>query len=274
MPAPAAGSDVVGRPKPGPKQQHKQQPQSPARQPPRSIYQGKERIPFWDAPLLVAVAANLVWPAVLLLLTGWSMLVVLYFRLERLVWATVLRRPSGAEYEGEDDAPVDVGLYWFGYGNHCERHAHEPSGGTAPHRYFDPRKPSVIYVHGFARRTTARCFRETFNWAHNDAAYGLDVNAAGACVCAHTFVRLDGWLAVYMRCRLAAAGGDGLTHVNACKHLPVRRLAGRRVERGHLLLEPARGRGNAAGHGEQDLDLQVRIYRACRSVVDIDPTMF
>jgi hypothetical protein len=47
---------------------------------------------------------------------------------------------------------MDVGLYWFGKGNICERAA-EPG---KPGRFFDPSKPSVIYVHGFSRRTTAR----------------------------------------------------------------------------------------------------------------------
>ncbi len=157
---------------------------------PRSIYESKERIPFWDAPLLVAVAANLVWPAVLMLLTGWSMLVVLCFRLERLLVRGLLRRAAAAKPEGEgeeDDAPVDVGLYFFGYGNHCEKWVDgEPQ---QRHRYFDPSKPSAIYVHGFARRTTARRFRETFNWAHNDPAYGLDVNAAGGWGCG-----VGGWI--------------------------------------------------------------------------------
>ena len=183
MPAAAVAAEV-GRPKPaGPQPQQQQPSPSLARgQPPRSIYEGKERIPFWDAPLLVAVAANLVWPALLLLLTVWSMLVVLYFRLERLVGAALcLRRPSGGADEGEDDAPVDVGLHWFGHDNHCEKMVWAEAEGAGPgQRCFDPSKPSVIYVHGFARRTTARRFRETFNWAHNDAAYGLDVNAADA----------------------------------------------------------------------------------------------
>ena len=106
---------------------------------------------------------------------------VLYFRLERLVGAALLRRPSGGEHEGEDDAPVDVGLHWFGHDNHCEKMVWAEAEDAGPgQRCFDPSKPSVIYVHGFARRTTARRFRETFNWALNDAAYGLDVNAADA----------------------------------------------------------------------------------------------
>ncbi len=171
-----------------------QQPVPLPRTPPRNIYEKRDdAAPFWDAPLIVAVVANVVWPAVLLVLTMWSMLVVLYFRLTRLVSEVVWRTPDVELCD--DDAPVDMGLYWFGLDNKCEKWqpAAAETGGKKSKKkktkrgvadqhghsqFFDPNKPSVIYVHGFSRRTTARKFRETFNWSHNDPQYGLDINSA------------------------------------------------------------------------------------------------
>lgn len=172
---------------------------------PRNIYEKQDVVPFYDAPLIVAVVANVVWPAVLLVLTVWSMLVVIYFRLARFLSENVLQTPAVHVHDG-DEAPVDMGLYFFGLDNQCEKWLPSSSSSAAEDlaptfpmsllrgrkgkkstiganpkgqcKFFDPCKPTVIYVHGFSRRTTARRFRETFNWAHSDKLYGLDINAA------------------------------------------------------------------------------------------------
>jgi hypothetical protein len=50
------------------------------------------------------------------------------------------------------DVEPDVGLHWFGPNNVCAKSGYPREENP----YFDPSKPSVIYVHGFSRRTTAR----------------------------------------------------------------------------------------------------------------------
>jgi len=131
--------------------------------------------------------------------------VVIYFRLARFLSENVLQTPAVHVHDG-DEAPVDMGLYFFGLDNQCEKWLPSSSSSAAEDlaptfrmsllrgskgkkstidanpkgqcKFFDPCKPTVIYVHGFSRRTTARRFRETFNWAHSDKLYGLDINAA------------------------------------------------------------------------------------------------
>ncbi|EWM28025.1 hypothetical protein Naga_100008g20 [Nannochloropsis gaditana] len=65
-----------------------------------------------------------------------------------------------------------TGLYWCGLGDVCER------DDLIFTPYFDPKKPSVVYVHGYQPRTIIRCFRESLNWGDNDNEFGLDMNAA------------------------------------------------------------------------------------------------
>lgn len=65
-----------------------------------SIYDAKETSSFWEAHLVVAVVANIVWPAVLLLISIGTMLVVTWFRLSRFGSKRILRRPSIAIHDG------------------------------------------------------------------------------------------------------------------------------------------------------------------------------
>ncbi len=69
----------------------------------------------------------------------------------------------------------DYGLYWFGYGNKSQKFV-----PGQPNPYFDPSKPTVIYVHGWEKDTGLRYFRETFNYKLNDPNYGINVNMADA----------------------------------------------------------------------------------------------
>ena len=52
---------------------------------------------------------------------------------------------------------LDFGLYFFG-----EKQNNDKYVVGKKNKYFDPKKPTVIYVHGWERGTTVRNFRETF----------------------------------------------------------------------------------------------------------------
>lgn len=83
-----------------------------------------------------------------------------------------LSRQQGQQHGVTEEEP-EMGLYWYGLGNVSEK---EGEGGES--RYFDPSKPSVIYVHGYQPHTIARRFRESLNWKENDLDFGLDIDAA------------------------------------------------------------------------------------------------
>lgn len=53
---------------------------------------------------------------------------------------------------------LDYGLYWFGYGDSWEKAV--PGQYNA---YYDPKKPTMIYVHGWQKGRTRHKNRETFN---------------------------------------------------------------------------------------------------------------
>jgi uncharacterized protein YjdB len=70
---------------------------------------------------------------------------------------------------------LDYGIYWFGAGNTSQKYV---PGVANP--YYNPAKPTVIYAHGWQNGSTARMFRESFNYYKNDATYGVDINMADA----------------------------------------------------------------------------------------------
>lgn len=74
-----------------------------------------------------------------------------------------------------DGKTLDTGIYWFGKGNVSEKFV---SGQSNP--YYDPSKPTFIYVHGWQPETTISLFRENFNGKNNDSTYGLDINFGDA----------------------------------------------------------------------------------------------
>jgi hypothetical protein len=53
---------------------------------------------------------------------------------------------------------LDVNLYWYGPGNVSERAI---AGQTNP--WYNPSKPTIIYIHGWENGTTQRRFRESFD---------------------------------------------------------------------------------------------------------------
>lgn len=59
-------------------------------------------------------------------------------------------------YNGRDN--LDFGFYFYSDGKDAEKFIPGKSN-----RFFDPSKPTVIYIHGWERGTTSRAFRETFN---------------------------------------------------------------------------------------------------------------
>jgi uncharacterized protein YjdB len=79
---------------------------------------------------------------------------------------------ASSTYNGKT---LDTGIYWFGNGNVSEKFV---SGQNNP--YFDPSKPTFIYVHGWQPSTTTSLFRENFNGENNVSTYGLDINFGDA----------------------------------------------------------------------------------------------
>jgi hypothetical protein len=54
---------------------------------------------------------------------------------------------------------LDHGIYWFGTDG-----AYRKAAAGEPNPHFDPKKPTVIYVHGWQRGTTLALFREAWNY--------------------------------------------------------------------------------------------------------------
>lgn len=76
---------------------------------------------------------------------------------------------------GWDPCVLDYGIYWAGANGAL---AKAVPGQSNP--YFSPSKPTVIYVHGWEKDTTARGFRETFNWSKNDPTNGINVDTSNS----------------------------------------------------------------------------------------------
>jgi hypothetical protein len=70
---------------------------------------------------------------------------------------------------------IDVGLYWFGRGNVSWK-----AEADAANPFYDPSRPTVIYLHGWKPGAIQRGERETFNYADNDPAHGVDIDLADA----------------------------------------------------------------------------------------------
>lgn len=70
---------------------------------------------------------------------------------------------------------LDYGIYWFGPGNVAQKSV--PGLGNS---YYNPARPTVIYIHGWQKDSQPNGRRETFNYKRNDPTYGVDVNLADA----------------------------------------------------------------------------------------------
>ncbi|WP_246943442.1 hypothetical protein [Bacillus pinisoli] len=101
-----------------------------------------------------------------------SVSLVLLFLLSSLSF--VNSASAASTYDGKT---LDTGIYWYGKGNVSEKFV---SGQSNP--YFDPSKPTFIYVHGWQPGTTSSLFRENFNGKNNDSTYGLNINFGDAWV--------------------------------------------------------------------------------------------
>jgi hypothetical protein len=64
---------------------------------------------------------------------------------------------------------LDYGLYWFGPDDQSARY--DPN---IKNPYYDPSKPTVIYVHGWATGSTPKGFRETFRFEKGGAGAAKD----------------------------------------------------------------------------------------------------
>lgn len=70
--------------------------------------------------------------------------------------------PSWTYAEGFDDsvyAELDYGLYWAGANNEFEKAGVDTQEGST---YYDPTKPTLIYIHGWQSETVEDLYRETF----------------------------------------------------------------------------------------------------------------
>ena len=90
------------------------------------------------------------------------------FALSLLVFAPII----GADAAVYDRNSLDTGIYWFGKGNVSQKFV---EGEYNP--YFNPSKPTIIYIHGWEKDSTKTLYRETFNPNKNDST-GANVNSA------------------------------------------------------------------------------------------------
>jgi len=66
---------------------------------------------------------------------------------------------SGAAFDDSVYSRLDYGLYWAGADNQFEKAGTETAQGS---NYYDPTKPTMIYIHGWQKGTVESRFRETF----------------------------------------------------------------------------------------------------------------
>ncbi|AGX42478.1 hypothetical protein [Clostridium saccharobutylicum] len=78
---------------------------------------------------------------------------------------------NGIQAKAADLTP-DYGIYWYGKGNVSEKFVPGQSN-----RYFDPTKPTIIYVHGWQKDSQPNNKRESFNFKDEN---GNVVNGADA----------------------------------------------------------------------------------------------
>lgn len=90
--------------------------------------------------------------------------------LTSLIFTLITPVNASTLYDGKT---LDTGIYWFGKGNVSQKYV---KGVTNP--YFNPTKPTMIYIHGWQKDNTKTLFRESFNPSKNDSKNGLNVNSA------------------------------------------------------------------------------------------------
>ena len=76
---------------------------------------------------------------------------------------------SVSSAEGFDDSvfsTLDYGLYWAGADNEFEKASVDTQAGS---NYYDPDKPTIIYIHGWQSDSVETLYRETFYNTHNDS---------------------------------------------------------------------------------------------------------
>lgn len=121
----------------------------------------------------------------------WDMRLVLRLVLAAIVLLLPLVGCSGDTSSSEDEVfasiPLwtdthDQGIYWFGPNNRAQKYRR-----GEPMRFFDPNKPTLLYVHGWQRGAICpddpsrpKPWRETFNYLRNDPDAGVDVDLADA----------------------------------------------------------------------------------------------
>ncbi len=74
-----------------------------------------------------------------------------------------------------DCRTLDYGLYWFGKGDLAQK-----ASAATKSSFYDPTKPTVIYVHGWQAGSHNLGKRATFNYSKADPIYGPKVDEADA----------------------------------------------------------------------------------------------
>ena len=97
-------------------------------------------------------------------------LLLFFFSLFLFASGLIINANAATTYDGKT---LDTGIYWFGPGNVSEKYV---SGVN--NKYFSSSKPTVIYIHGWQKDTTASLFRECFNPYKNDSSCGANVDSA------------------------------------------------------------------------------------------------
>ncbi len=106
---------------------------------------------------------------------------------------------DGCDGSASASQRCDQGLYWFGKDN-----ASEKWRPKAANPFFDTKKPTILYVHGWQPGTVAGKVRETFNYKTNDPEAGADIVTSNAWLKA-------GWnVGIFYWDRLADDPGVGL----------------------------------------------------------------
>lgn len=75
---------------------------------------------------------------------------------------------SAESFDDSVFSTLDYGLYWAGADNEFEKASVDTQDGS---NYYDPDKPTIIYIHGWQSDSVETLYRETFYNTHNDSPY-------------------------------------------------------------------------------------------------------
>ncbi len=99
-------------------------------------------------------------------------------------------RPQAAIVDSShfDCNALDYGLYWFGLGDMAQKFSPETHNS-----FYDPSKPTMIFVHGWQSGSHLKKTRTTFNYSKADPLFGPKVDEADAWIAAGWNVGMFYW---------------------------------------------------------------------------------